>query len=101
ASLRCAAGIRGQLDRSARRGDLDDPGSHRAGEHHREHPCARRRADGTGGRVESRVMTAIWIRAMNELRARWRAWLAIALMLGIAGGVVMAAAAGARRTDSA
>ena len=46
-------------------------------------------------------MTAVWIRATNELRARWRAWLAIALMLGIAGGVVMAAAAGARRTDSA
>jgi len=46
-------------------------------------------------------MSAIWIRALNELRARWRAWLAIALMLGIAGGVVMAAAAGARRTDSA
>ena len=46
-------------------------------------------------------MAAVWIRAMNELRARWRAWLAIALMLGIAAGVVMAAAAGARRTDSA
>jgi putative ABC transport system permease protein len=46
-------------------------------------------------------MTAVWVRAMKELRARWRAWLAIALMVGIAGGVVMAAAAGARRTDSA
>ena len=34
-------------------------------------------------------------------RARWRAWTAIALVAGIAGGVVMAAVAGARRTDSA
>lgn len=46
-------------------------------------------------------MTVVWIRAMKELRARWRPWLAIALMIGIAGGVVMAAAAGARRTDTA
>jgi putative ABC transport system permease protein len=46
-------------------------------------------------------MTAVWMRARNELRARRRAWLAIALMIGIAGGVVMAAAAGARRSDAA
>src|SRR5206468_11441252 len=46
-------------------------------------------------------MLAAWVRAISELRARWRAWLVIALMLGIAGGVVMAAAAGARRTDNA
>jgi len=46
-------------------------------------------------------MSAIWMRATSELRARWRPWLAIALMVGIASGVVMAAAAGARRSDSA
>jgi len=46
-------------------------------------------------------MSAVWMYARNELRARWRAWFAIALMVGVAGGVVMAAAAGARRTDSA
>ena len=46
-------------------------------------------------------MNAVWVRAITELRARWRPWLAIALMVGIAGGVVIAAAAGARRTDSA
>ncbi len=34
-------------------------------------------------------------------RARWRAWTAIGLFAGIAGGVVLVAAAGARRTDSA
>jgi len=46
-------------------------------------------------------MSAVWIRAMNELRARWRAWLAIALMVGIAGGVSMTGAEGARRSDTA
>src|SRR5690348_9780156 len=34
-------------------------------------------------------------------RARWRAWIALGLIAGIAAGAVMAAAAGARRTDSA
>lgn len=46
-------------------------------------------------------MVAVWIRAAHELRTRWRAWLAISLMVGFAGGVVMAAAAGARRTSTA
>jgi predicted lysophospholipase L1 biosynthesis ABC-type transport system permease subunit len=45
-------------------------------------------------------MTAVWVWANKELRARWRPWLAIAVMTGVAGGVVIAAAAGARRTDS-
>jgi hypothetical protein len=36
-----------------------------------------------------------------SFRARWRAWTAIGLIAGIAAGVVMVAAAGARRTDSA
>ena len=34
-------------------------------------------------------MTAVCIRAMNDMRARWRAWLAIALMVGISGGVAI------------
>ncbi|MFY9587971.1 MAG: FtsX-like permease family protein [Actinomycetota bacterium] len=41
----------------------------------------------------------LWLRA--ELRAGWRGLLSLALILGIAGGAVIAAAAGARRTDSA
>ncbi len=45
-----------------------------------------------------RVIGAI---AMQRLRASWRAWAAFALLVGLAGGVVLAAAAGARRTDSA
>jgi hypothetical protein len=41
----------------------------------------------------------MWFRA--ELRTRWRAWLGLALLIGLGAGVVIAAAAGARRTDSA
>ena len=36
-----------------------------------------------------------------ELRTRHRSWLVLALLIGIAGGVVLATAAGARRTESA
>src|SRR5207247_144188 len=35
-----------------------------------------------------------------DLRARWRAWIALAVLVGLFGGTVIAAAAGARRTDS-
>jgi hypothetical protein len=46
-------------------------------------------------------MRAVWMRARSDLRAGWRAWLGVVLVIGITGGTVMAAAAGARRTDSA
>ena len=46
-------------------------------------------------------MAAVWIRLRAELRSRWRAWLVLAVLAGIAGGLVTAVAAGARRTDSA
>jgi hypothetical protein len=36
-----------------------------------------------------------------QLRTRWRSWLSVALLTAAFGGVVMAAAAGAGRTDSA
>jgi hypothetical protein len=39
--------------------------------------------------------------AAHELRARWLGWAVLALMVGLAGGVVLTAAAAARRTDSA
>lgn len=44
---------------------------------------------------------AVWLRARAELRARLRSWIAIALLVSLAGGVVIAAAAGARRTETA
>ena len=46
-------------------------------------------------------MTPVLVRVRADLRARWRAWLGLTLIMGIAGGAVIAAAAGARRTDSA
>jgi ABC-type lipoprotein release transport system permease subunit len=46
-------------------------------------------------------MTGVWYRFRAELRTRWRAWLGLAVIVGIAGGAVLALAAGARRTDSA
>ena len=39
--------------------------------------------------------------AAHRLRAGWRGWAALALLTGLAGGAVLAATAGARRTDSA
>jgi ABC-type antimicrobial peptide transport system permease subunit len=45
-------------------------------------------------------MNAVWMRARNELRSRWRALLSLALIAGLGGGVAIAALAGARRTVS-
>jgi len=41
------------------------------------------------------------MRFRAELRARWLAWLGLALLVGLVGGTAIAAAAGARRTESA
>jgi hypothetical protein len=46
-------------------------------------------------------MAAVWLRLVAELRARWRGTLALVLLLGFVGSVVLAAAAGARRTSTA
>ncbi len=46
-------------------------------------------------------MSAIWMRVRAEMRAHWRAWVALALAFGIAGGAATAAAAGARRAETA
>ncbi|HEY3210286.1 MAG TPA: FtsX-like permease family protein [Actinomycetota bacterium] len=46
-------------------------------------------------------MSPIWLRARAELRSGWRRSLALALLIGLAGGAVMAAAIGARRTHTA
>lgn len=40
----------------------------------------------------------IWVRA--ELRGRWRAWVGVVVLIGLAGGAGLAALAGARRTAS-
>lgn len=46
-------------------------------------------------------MIAVWAWMRAELRARWIPLLGIALLLGVSGGVAVAAAAGARRTETA
>ena len=46
-------------------------------------------------------MGAVWMRLRAELRQQWRTWLALALLLGVIGGIALTAAAGARRTGTA
>jgi len=46
-------------------------------------------------------MSAIWMRARSEFRSRLGAVVALAVIVGVIGGIVIAAAAGARRTESA
>ncbi len=46
-------------------------------------------------------MKAVFLLARVDLRERWRSWLALAALVALAGGSVIALAAGARRTDSA
>ena len=46
-------------------------------------------------------VTAVWLRFSAEMRARWRAWLALAVFAGVTCGVVIALAAASARTASA
>lgn len=46
-------------------------------------------------------MGAVAMRLRAELRQRWRAWLSLALILGVSAGASITAIAGARRTNSA
>ena len=46
-------------------------------------------------------MSAVWLRASAQLRGRVRATVLLAVLVGLAGGVVLAAVAGARRTEAA
>ncbi|MFL6203908.1 MAG: FtsX-like permease family protein [Acidimicrobiales bacterium] len=46
-------------------------------------------------------MGAAWYRARGELRRRWRATLLLVLLVGVAGGAVLTAVAGARRSSTA
>src|SRR5690349_7229867 len=46
-------------------------------------------------------MRAVIYLAARGLRARWRGWAVLVLLVAVAGGAVLAAAAGASRTESA
>ena len=46
-------------------------------------------------------MAAIWFVFKAEARRRWRPWLAVALLVTLVGGAVLASMAAARRTDRA
>jgi predicted lysophospholipase L1 biosynthesis ABC-type transport system permease subunit len=46
-------------------------------------------------------MAAILLHARAELRGRWPAWIAVVVLVGVVGGLVLGAAAGARRTATA
>ena len=46
-------------------------------------------------------MGSVWLGLRSDVRLRWRTLVGLAVLLGLIGGVVLAAAAGARRTDTA
>ena len=46
-------------------------------------------------------MDTLWLALHSDLRRKWRALVSLTLLLSLAGGVVLTAAAGARRTDTA
>ena len=46
-------------------------------------------------------MGAVALRLRTECRSSWRSWAGYALLVGIVGALVIAAAAGARRTETA
>jgi len=46
-------------------------------------------------------LEAVWLAFRAESRRRWRSWLAIAILISVVGGFVLAAAAAGRRTETA
>src|SRR5215218_8678114 len=57
--------------------------------------------DNGGCRSRGAAMGVLWLRAKAQLRGRARASLLLTLLVGLAGALVLAAAAGARRSEAA
>ena len=51
--------------------------------------------------LEAGDVSAVWMRLRSEIRTRWRSWLGLALLIGLVGAAAVAAAACARRTETA
>ena len=47
------------------------------------------------------MISLVLVRLRSEARARWRDWLVLAVLAGLAGGATIACLAGARRTETA
>jgi ABC-type antimicrobial peptide transport system permease subunit len=47
------------------------------------------------------TVAAVFLRVRSDLRVRWRAWVFLALVIALTGGIVLGATAGARRADTA
>ena len=93
---RCAPGRRAGVAGAASR-----PGHPGARQPHRGRARLDRGPGACRHRAAERVMGALRLTLRAELRRRWRPMLTLALLLGITGGVVLTAAAGAVRTDTA
>ena len=96
-----SAGVASQADVPVPAGPAGHPGDSPAGQ-----PAGgRARLDrGPGARRDraaERVMEALWLTLRAGLRHRWQPVLGLALLLGVIGGVVLTAVAGAQRTDTA
>jgi ABC-type lipoprotein release transport system permease subunit len=63
-----------------------------------------RRCRNNGGRIPTGgedAVSAVWLRARTQLRGRARVTVLLTVLVGLAGGMVLAAVAGARRTEAA
>jgi hypothetical protein len=67
----------------------------------RTDPHAHRTASVTGpGVAHGALLRFAWYRFQTTFRRRWSAYLSLAILIGLVGGVAMASMAAARRTDS-
>jgi hypothetical protein len=64
-------------------------------------PAIVRSGGGDAVHAKSAPVRAVIIVLRQQLRRRWRAWVGLALLVGVAGGATMALAQAARRSEHA